>query len=104
MNGTVIADIKVYKSDNTIAIVAFVGDRVEGNGTNTVTKVIRNGNVKYLGNGQVNTWTGYITPDGIVDPPPPPDEEPPVETTDTFTAVVVDDKTGEMWSGTLTKK
>ena len=104
MLGTVITEVKVYKNDGTIALVSFVGDRIEGDGISTVTKVTRNGNLKYLGAGKVNTWTGYIKPDGVVDPPPPPDEEPPTPTTDTFTAVIVDGKTGETWSGTLTKQ
>lgn len=70
MNGTVKTTCYVKDSAGKTVIEARDGDRVEGNGTTTITKLTRAGNVK------VNSlcyldWTGNVQADEVTPPPDP---------------------------------
>lgn len=53
------------------------------------------------GNWIATIWNGRVRVELVSTPPPPP---PPPSGTSTYTATLVDDQTGETWSGTLTKQ
>lgn len=79
MLGTVITATNLMSASNARIMDIRVGDRVEGDGINKVTKLWRGGVQKFPA-GQVTvgfvSWANAIKPDGIVVPPP---EEPPVD-------------------------
>lgn len=81
--GKVIAPNIVKDSVGRTIIDVRVGtDRVEGNGTSTITRVWRNNVVKFSGWGYM-TWDGYVQIDGVVEPPPV-DPNPTVTLTHTI--------------------
>jgi len=71
MNGTIIADVRIYTAAGSLVMQAQVGDKVEGNG-NTITKLTRNGVVKLTGTYYVGQ-TGTVAWDEVTPPPPPSD-------------------------------
>ena len=78
MNGTIIADVRIYTAAGSLVMQAQVGDKVEGSG-NTITKLTRNGVLKLQG-------TYYLGQTGTVawDEVTPPTDPTPTDFPDYF--------------------
>lgn len=69
MNGTIIADVRIYTAAGSLVMQAQVGDKVEGQG-NTITRLTRNGVQKLAGTYYLGQ-TGCVAWDEVTPPPDP---------------------------------